>query len=117
MDGGENAVDDCLRRLLAVDVVDMRIATSKVQRHGAPVGPVYRQSDRPQFEIVCLLFYTITIVFHLYHGGDVMYEMRRNPKPTLLPYQRNFNLLHHIAVLAFDNAVTYTEQGNGLQHS
>ena len=35
---------------------------------------------------VWLLFYTVAIVFQLYHGSDMMYEMtRRKPKPTLLP--------------------------------
>ena len=33
---------------------------------------------------VCL-FYAIATVFQLYHGGDIMYEMRRRkPEPTLL---------------------------------
>ena len=32
-----------------------------------------------------LLFYTIATIFQLYHGGDMMYEMRkRKPEPTLL---------------------------------
>ena len=44
-----------------------------------------------------LLFYTITTVFQLYHGGDMMYEMRRGKhEPTLLPTQRISNLLHHL---------------------
>ena len=34
-------------------------------------------------KVVCC-FYTITTVFELYHGGDMMYEMRRRePEPTL----------------------------------
>ena len=58
----------------------------------------------------------------LYHGGDMMYEMRcRKPEPTPLPAQRFFNLPHHIgmvwAELAFDDAVSYTQWGNGLQQS
>ena len=28
-------------------------------------------------------------VFQLYHDGDMMYEMRRNPKPTLLQTYRH----------------------------
>ena len=73
--------------------------------------------------IVCLLlFYAIAILFQLYHGGDMMYEMRRRmPEPTFLLTQRIFNLLHHIVMvseeLAFDDAVSYTQQGNRLQHS
>ena len=32
---------------------------------------------------VCLLFYAIATVFQLYHGGDMLYEIRRKTKPTL----------------------------------
>ena len=47
---------------------------------------------------VCL-FYTIATVFQLYHGGDMMYEMRRRKsEPTLLPTQVIFNLPHHIGM-------------------
>ena len=47
-----------------------------------------------------LFFYAIAIVFQLYHGGDMMYEMRRRkPKPTLLPTQVIFNLPHHIGMV------------------
>ena len=60
--------------------------------------------------INCLLFYTISAVFQLYHDGDMIYSMRRrNPKPTLLPTQRIFKLPHHVgmvwAELAFDDVV------------
>ena len=48
----------------------------------------------------------------------MMYEMRR---PTLLPTQRIFNLPRHIGMareeLAFDDTVSYTQWGSGLQHS
>ena len=38
-------------------------------------------------------FYAITTVFQLYHGSDMVYEMkRRKPELTLLPTQRIFNL-------------------------
>ena len=44
-----------------------------------------------------LLFYTIATVIQLYHGSDMMYEMRRGkPESTLLPAQGIFNLPHHI---------------------
>ena len=44
---------------------------------------------------VCLLlFYAMTTVFQLYHGGDMTYEMRRKPEPTPLPTQGIFNLPH-----------------------
>ena len=61
-------------------------------------------------------------VFQLYVGGDVIYEMhRRKPEPTLFLTQGIFNLPHHIGIvleeLAFDDAVGYTQQGNGLLHS
>ena len=50
----------------------------------------------------------------LYHGGDMMYEMRKlKPEPTLLPTQGNFNLPHHIG-MAFDDPVGYTQHGNGV---
>ena len=66
-----------------------------------------------------LLFYAIAIVFQLYHSGDMMYEMRGH-KPTL-PTQGIFNLQHHISMvweeLAIDDAVSYIQRGNGLQHS
>ena len=66
---------------------------------------------------VCL-FYTVATVFQLYHGGDIMYAMRRRkPVPTILLTQGIFNLLHHIGIeLAFDDAVSYTRRENGLQH-
>ena len=50
---------------------------------------------------VCwLLFYTIATIFQLYHGGDMMYEMRRRkPEPTLLPTRGIFNLIHHIGMV------------------
>ena len=48
--------------------------------------------------VVCLLlFYAIATVFQIYHGGDMMYEMRKGkPDPTLLLTQGIFNLPHHI---------------------
>ena len=72
---------------------------------------------------VCLLlFYGLTTVFQLYHGSDMMYESRRRKsKPTLLLTQGIFNLPHHIGKvwqeLAFVDAVSYRQRGNGLQHS
>ena len=76
---------------------------------------------------VCL-FYAIAIVFHICHGGDMMYEMRaRKFEPTLLTMQGIFNPTHHLYIwcvglniphhifiymvweeLAFDDAVSYT---------
>ena len=71
--------------------------------------------------VYLLCFYVIAKVFQLYLGGDVMYEMRRMPEPALLQTQGIFNLPHHIGMvgeeLAFDDAVSYTQQGNRLQHS
>ena len=68
--------------------------------------------------LVCL-FYAIAIVFQLYHGGDMMYYMRRRrPEPSFLPTQC---LPRHIGMVleaAFDDAISYyTQWGNGLQHS
>ena len=52
---------------------------------------------------------------------SVMYAMRRKPEPTLLPAPGIVNLPHHIDMvwveLAIDDAVSYTQQGNWLQHS
>ena len=68
-----------------------------------------------------LLFYATATVFQLYRHGDIMYEMMRKPGSTLLPMQGTFNLPHHIGIVweepAFDDAVSYTQWGNGLQHS
>ena len=52
----------------------------------------------------------------------MMYEMgRRKPEPTHLPKQGIFKIPHHIGMvreeLAFDDAISYTQWGNGLQHS
>ena len=64
---------------------------------------------------VLLLVYAIATVLQLYLGADMMYEMRRKPKPTLLQTQGIFNLPHHIGMvseeLAFDDVVrpVYTE--------
>ena len=45
---------------------------------------------------VCLL-YAIATMFQLYHGGDIMYEMRRRkPESTLLQTQRIFSIAHYI---------------------
>ena len=64
-----------------------------------------------------LLFYAIATIFQLYHGVDMMYEMRRRePEPTLLPTQGIFSLPYHIGV-AFADAVSYTQWGKRLQHS
>ena len=74
-------------------------------------------------DLLCLLlFYAIAILFQLYHGDDMMYEVRRRKfEPTILPTQGIFNLSHYIGTvweeLAFDDAVSHTQRGNGLQHS
>ena len=49
---------------------------------------------------VCLLFYAIATLFQLYHGGDMMNEMRkRKPEPTILTTQGIFNLPQHIDIV------------------
>ena len=50
------------------------------------------------------------------------FEMRpRKPEPTVLLTHGIFNLSHHIGMdlqeLAFEDFVSYTQWGNGLQHS
>ena len=73
--------------------------------------------------MVCLLLlYAIVTVFQLYHGNDMMYEMRRRkPERTLRLTQGLFNLPLHIGMewqeLVFDDAVSYIQRGNGLQYS
>ena len=52
----------------------------------------------------------------------MMHEMRRRKsEPTLLLTRGSFNLPHHTDMvgeeLAFDDAVSYTEWGNGSHHS
>ena len=54
------------------------------------------------------------LLFHfspqLYHGSDLMYEMRRRkPEPIILQ-----GMVWE--ELAFDGTVSYTQQGNGLPH-
>ena len=74
------------------------------------------------FCFALLLFYTIATAFQLYQlylGSDMMYEMKRkrNPEPTLWPTQGIFTLPHHISrvweELAFDDAVSFTQRGEG----
>ena len=49
---------------------------------------------------VCLLIYTIATVFLLYHGSDMMFEMRRRkPESILLPTQGIFNIPRHIGMV------------------
>ena len=51
---------------------------------------------------VCLFvfFYVIATVLQSYHGGDLIYEMRRrNPVPKLVLTQVIFNLPHHIGMV------------------
>ena len=53
---------------------------------------------------VCLtLFYAVATVFQLYHGNDMIYEMRRGtkPEPTLLTMQGIFDLPHHYGYGSF----------------
>ena len=75
------------------------------------------------FLFVLLFFYAIATVFQLYLGGYMMYEMRgRKPDPTLLPTQgiiKPSTLYKRMEFeeLAFDDAVSYTQPRNGLQHS
>ena len=75
-----------------------------------------------QWQVCLLLFYAIGTVFQLYHGGDMMCEIRRRkPEPTLLLTQGIVNLPHDIGMvweeLAFDDTVSYTQRGNRLQSS
>ena len=74
------------------------------------------------YHVWLLLFYAMATLFQLHHGGDMAYEMRsRKLKPTLLLTQGIFNFPYHIGMvweeLAFYDAVSYTHQGIGLQHS
>ena len=51
------------------------------------------------FCFVVVLHNSIT-VFQLYHGGDMMHEMRRrNPEPTLLPTREIFNVPYHTGMV------------------
>ena len=66
---------------------------------------------------VLLLLYAIATVFLLYHGNDMIHELRRRkPEPTILSMQGIFNLPHHMIweEVAFDDAVSYTQQGKWL---
>ena len=50
---------------------------------GVPVYVIYDQG------FVCLFLFNTITVLQLYHGGDLVYEVRRNKlEPTILPTQR-----------------------------
>ena len=51
------------------------------------------------FHFVLFLLYTTATKFQLYHGVDMMYEMRRKLEPTLLLTQRIFNFPQKIAMV------------------
>ena len=53
-----------------------------------------------------LLFYAIETVFQLYLGSDILYEMRRKSKPTLLLTQGIFKLPHHLGMVLEQLAYT-----------
>ena len=91
--------------LVAIAVVAVvAAATAAVAEHSqlqTPLGkqlPLY-QKQLQEMEsdwILVLLFYAIATVFRLYHGGDMIYEMRRRkPEPTLILTQGIFNLPDH----------------------
>ena len=66
------------------------------------------------FVCYCFIWWQQTTVFQLYHGSNMMNEMRtRKSKPTLLPTQWIFNLAHHTGIvwkeLAFGDDVSYTQ--------
>ena len=57
-------------------------------------------SELEIFARLVLLFYAIVTVFQLYHGGDMMHEMRRRKsKPMPSPTQEIFNLPHHLGMV------------------
>ena len=61
-------------------------------------------SSLGRFGTVCLFVVVIrqATVFQLYHGGDMMYKMRRTkPERTLLQTQGIFNLPHQIGIVLF----------------
>ena len=47
---------------------------------------------RPGRNVFICCFYDIATVFQLYHGGGMMYEMRRKPEHTLLATLGIFNI-------------------------
>ena len=66
------------------------------------VNYAYRYSspeNSPIYINSLLLYCAIATVFQLYIDGDMMYEMRRKPKPTLLLTQRIFNLPYPIGTV------------------
>ena len=69
-----------------------------------------------------LFFHVIARICQLCLCSDMIHEMKKGTyEPTPLLSHGSFNLPHHILVvreeLAFGDAVNYTRQGNGLQHS
>ena len=69
----------------------------------APSGMFLPQANccSSNIDLVCLLLsYTIATVFQLYHGTDMMYEMRRRKLESILLLTHwIFNLPHHIGMV------------------
>ena len=66
--------------------------------------------------LVCLLLiHAIATVFQVYLHGDMMYEMRSKPEPTLLQTQSIFKFPNHISSvweeLAFGGTLSYMQRG------
>ena len=90
----------------------MRLKSSKFSKC------ILQQIQKSWFGL--LVFYVTATVFQSYRDGDVWDEgdLGRKPEPTHLPTQGIFKLPHHIDMvweqLAFDNAVSLPQRGNGL---
>ena len=67
-----------------------------------PYGFQHRVLCTMSSEVLCLFVFVLhhSTVFQLYHGCDMMYEMRkRKPEPKPLLTQEIFNLPHHIGMV------------------
>ena len=61
---------------------------------------VIKEGIKEGINVCLLLFCVITTVFQLYHGSDMMCEMRsQKPESTLLLTRGIFNLPYHIGMV------------------
>ena len=83
----DSTVDDSISKITA---------TTTTTSNGIVAGGVVSNNA---FDCL-MLFSTIATVLQLYHGHDMMHEMRRTkPKPTLFLTQGIFNLPYHICTI------------------
>ena len=84
------------RSWVNVDARQAIIAFTLSRKEETEIQLATARQTRIQMRVlfVCCYFYAIATVFQLYHGGDMMHEMRRwKPEPTFLLTQGTFNTI------------------------